>query len=173
MARKSAATKFTYILDIPATTTTLRKGKQQRVKGQNMKAARMFHSCGAMRMTNPGDGNRKQVVAIAAGGCTNPHCSTNSMLKSTEILVGEPRKGGWTRGPDLPTRIESASGVTSPDGKSFLLVGGELPGFVQSPYIYKLVFEQGLNNWEWTKLDQDLREVRKQHVAMVVPQSFC
>ncbi len=149
----------TYFLDIPTKSeggtmsTTARS-----VKGPDLNNARSDHSCGVL--TNPGDDNGQ--VVIVAGGY--------GAKKSTEMwVVGSSQ--GWTRGPDLPRSIQYSAGITSPDSKSFFLIGGEPGGPGKISEIYRLKYENA--HWQWTKMDQELQVARRGHVAMRVPDSYC
>ena len=103
----------TYFLTIPSAESDKADwGKY--VTGPSLKSPRQSSGCGVL--TNPGDGN--QLVIVAAGGViTGP-------LDTTEMLVVRPDQGEWKDGPKLPYGIQNARGVTTSDGKSFLLVGG-------------------------------------------------
>ena len=147
----------TYFLDIPSSS------ENAIVRGPDLIHPRYHHACGVL--DNPGDGNGQ--VVIVAGG-------QYRVSKSTEIwAVGSQ---GWTRGPDLPKGVWQSQGITSPDGKSFLLLGGDdgtdYPLFATAA-IYKLDYNSNSGGWQWTKLDQELKVAREGHVAMLVPDSFC
>ncbi len=90
-------------------------------------------------------------------------------LKSTEIWVAGSSQG-WTKGPYLPLAIADAAGVVSSDKKTFYLIGGEDKSREDLKTIYKLHYQNG---WRWTKLPQELEVARNDHVAMLVPDSFC
>ncbi len=152
----------TYFLDIPEVTdsdnvtATLRT-----VRGPDLNKGRGEHSCGVL--TNPADGN--QQVVIAAGGLYPGW---------TEMLTVERwSQQGWIRGPDMPRKVKAAPGVTSPDGKSLFIIGGldMNGGAFHSPVIYQLAYRNGC--WGWSEMQQKLQDGRRNHAAMLVPDSYC
>ncbi len=150
----------TYYLDIPDRTKAAESAKS--IQGPDLIVPRYDHSCGVL--TDPGDGNH-QVVVVTGGGAGIPS-------KSTEMLaVGSGQ--GWTIGPDLPMEIDQGSGVTSPDGKSFYVVGGNDDEYIEQPFIYQLEFHATNGVWQWTKQELKLQTARSNALAMLVPDSFC
>ncbi len=125
--------------------------------GPMLNEGRLGHVCGVIQDS----GNDEKKLVIAAGGYNR---------KSTEILVVGSQPERWTRGPDLPARISGAAGVTTPDGKTFLFVGGWNwdTGRLEDS-IYKLQ----CYNLEccWTKLDHRLKVARSSFLAAFVPDS--
>ena len=126
------------------------------VPGPELNEGRWGYSCGVITDS----ANDGKTLVIAAGGLYR---------KSTEIFVVGSQK--WIRGPDLPYNIGSAAGVTTPDGKNFLFIGGYNDDTEQKEdSVYKL---QCYNlNCEWTKMDQKLRFARRNFVASFVPDSL-
>ncbi len=148
--------KSTYFMDLP----TLTGSSARIVQGPDLKVARRLHSCGVL--SNPGGGQ----VVIVAGGWNN-----GTAQRSTEMLDLDLNQG-WTYGPDLPKGIDNADAVTSPDGKSLMIVGG-WDDQAYSSDIFNLDFNNDNNAWQWTKLDQALNVAREEHVALLVPDLFC
>ncbi len=146
----------TYFLDIP----TSKQGAGFALQGPDLNTGRYEHACGVLLSSNPGDGQ----VVIVVGGKSKP----GFYLRSTEIWKVDVSQH-WTMGPNLPVGISAAGGVASPDGKSFLLVGGYRDDKNSgSKSIFRLEYP-----WKWTELDQKLQVNRKEVVVMLVPDSFC
>ncbi len=118
------------------------------------------HTCGIL--ANPG--SEETDVVISTGGYWK---KTYTLMWVVKDDIGE----SWTIGPHLPTGIHYASGVTSTDRKSFFLVGGN--DGASSSAIYKLGYNNDNEDWQWTKLDQELQFGRLSHVVLKVPNSFC
>ncbi len=135
------------------------------VPGPRLNQGRYNHVCGAIEDSAD---ESKTIVIVAGGWNTNI-----SDLKSTEILIinssiEEERK--WIQGPDLPFRIYNAAGVVSPDGKSFLAIGGRNYFKRQNEdSIYKLQCHN--LKCEWENMDQKLKVARSLAVADFVPDS--
>ncbi len=151
--------KSTYFLDIP--TTDGLRSITGIVKGPDLSATRYGHDC--VVLTDPRDENRQ--IVVVAGGC----CSGNV----TEMLVVGSSEHVWTRGPDLPKEIFHAASVTSPDNKSYLLVGGADRILTEYSSIFKLEYNANEGDWVWSTLKQKLKLKRRLHVALLVPDSPC
>ncbi len=154
------AHQSTYILDIPG--SNYQPGaKYTALQGPDLNTGRYDHNCGVL--SNPGDGNEKQLIIVTGGMSI-----AGRRLKSTEIWAVDLSQS-WKFGPDLPVGVNAAAGVASQDGKSFLLVGGfRDDASTGSRSIFRLEYP-----WKWTELDQKLQVLRKDVVAMLVPDSFC
>ncbi len=126
-----------------------------------LRVGRWKHSCGLL--TDPGDENR-HVIVVTGGD------NEEEELVSTELFVVG--SAGWIPGPDLPQKADAARGVTSNDGKSFLVAGGDNDGTL-SKSILKLEYNTNDNGYEWTKLEQEMKVARQAHVALLVPDAFC
>ncbi len=155
----------TYYVDIPNVGPTGDRSPVKVVKGPELNIERWYHICGVL--TDPGDGHHK--VAIVAGGQ-----SGLKYVKSTELLVLDSldlADQGWIQGPDMPTKIRFTLGVTSPDGKSLLVIGGMNDYNNNLRSIYQLQYRNGC--WQWSELDQKLQVPKAYHAAILVPDSFC
>ena len=150
----SSAVQSTFFLPIPGGSNDARS-----MEGPDLISPRRSHACGVLK--NPSDGNN--VVVVAGGVVEDP--------KSTEMLVMDSERI-WKAGPELPTGTSGAAGVTTSDGKAFLLIGGGDEETYFS-WIFKLDYSKNIKDWQWTKLDQELQMGRKGHAATLVPESFC
>ena len=126
--------------------------------GPSLDHARETASCGLI--TDSADGSK--MVVITGGFTVN-----DTYMNSTEVLVLGSNE--WMGGPDLPEPLDSAPGITTSDGKSFLFVGG----MAQSGYrssIYRLqCFHKKCH---WNKMKQTLSQIRSSGVAMLIPDSM-
>ena len=132
------------------------------VKGPYLNTARSDHACGIMKDS----ANEGIAIVVVAGGCS----SWNSLETTEYIVLGTKQ---WRVGPDLKYCLYGASGVTTPDGKSFLLVGGayyDTGGSHEEDTIYKLE----CHNLEctWTKVNEKLQVGRQMFLAAFLPDSL-
>ena len=131
------------------------------VPGPRLNQGRLGHVCGAIKDSS----DENKTIVVVVGGLRQ---------KSTEILVidslSEEEEKKWVQGPDLPFRIWDGAGVITPDGKSFLFLGGlNYDKNQREDCIYKL---QCYNlKCEWKKMDKKLKVARRSHVADFVPDS--
>ncbi len=161
-------------LDIPGSDGSSGKIQiQSSFVGPELKVARYSPACGVL--SNPGDGSSH--VVIVAGG--TEAVRGGGLLRSTEILAldssGMIKDDGWNDVdvPELPGKaFNKATGVTTSDGKTMLVVGGEDDKREYLNWIVKLEFQLE-KGWQWTKLDQELQVARTYPVAMMVPATFC
>ena len=90
-------------------------------------------------------------------------------LKSTEILVRGTDQ--WGAGPNLKYGLYDASGVTTPDRRGFLFIGGyNWDDFKAEDTIYKL--ECRNLECEWNEVDEKLRMGRISFLAVFIPDSL-
>ncbi len=154
VGRSTGARRTTYFLDLDS---DLDQEEFDSYAGPELATARYGHVCGML--VNPGDGS-DAVVVVTTG-------HNGGILSSTEMwTVGSDR---WIGGPRFSVAIYYATGTTSPDSKSLLVVGGTTFEY-QLSAIRKLSFEDG--SWQWTKLEQELLVPRSSHVAMLIPDSL-
>ena len=71
----------------------------------------------------------------------------------------------------LPSQIEKASMVTSPNGRGVVLIGGSLMGFMFSKSMLEL-WGNSLETLKWIPLNHTLQFARRHHVAFLVPDDF-
>ena len=148
--------KSTYFLDIPRVVEST-KATVSSVRGPDFQQPSSSLMAGVLN--DPADGNRRMVVLVG------------EIYNKTEFLMLDQLDQGWTPGPDKPKAVGSSAGVTTPDGKSFLVIGGSNNRMTTDPYIYQLQHQNGC--WKWSQLEQKLRVPRQNHIALVVPDSFC
>ncbi len=76
----------------------------------------------------------------------------------------------WVDGPNLPQPISHANGLTTPDNRRLLLIGG-YAGYWTNPSatIYQLSCWYG--QCQWTKMPAKLSGPRARAVAMLIPES--
>ena len=129
--------------------------------GPYLNTGRYGHACGIVKDT----GNESMSIVIAAGGYDF------GGVKSTEYFVLGTNQ--WRVGPDLKYRIRDAFGVTAPDEKSFLFVGGRNYDKSQKPEdtIYKLEC-RNLECTSWTEVDEKLQEGRHSFLAVFLRDSM-
>ncbi len=135
------------------------------VAGPDLNTGRSNHACGILKDSF----DEGQTIVVLAGGIINRDSSTNG-LKSTEILVlGSDQ---WWAGPDLKYHIDDASGVTTPDGKSFLLVGGT--NYDKNYKLEDTIFKLKCHNLEcmWTEDDKKLQVGRDDFLVAFLPDSL-
>ena len=71
----------------------------------------------------------------------------------------------------LPSQIEKASMVTSPNGRGVVLIGGSLMGFMFSKSMLEL-WGNSLETLKWIPLNHTLQFARRHHVAFLIPDDF-
>ncbi len=152
----------TYYLDIPSETT---RTTSRSIQGPSLSIGRDSFSCGVL--DHPEDRNGQVVFAV--GGRDSREGRSFSSVE--RLVVGSNQ---WIRGPDIyqGEKIQSAAGVTSHDGKTFLLAGGWTSNGYSSS-IYKLDYSFDSSEWRWSPVEAELEVSRREHVAMLVPDSFC
>ncbi len=130
---------------------------QSWTKGPDLITGRELHSCGLI--TDLRDGSK---MVIAAGGWNHL-----DRTQSTEIWHLDSKN--FIDGPLMPTATSSASGVMSPDGKTFFVIGGVNRTNIYTTNIHSL---QCFNkNCQWKTMKQKLRVGRYGAVAMLIPKS--
>ncbi len=119
---------------------------------------------------------------VVAGGCSFT-CYTSYtnvyQLSSSELWIID-RQENWIFGPELPSRIFGASGVSSPDQSSFFVVGGETLMDVATETFEALtsIFRLTCNSLEIDSLEcswQDfgqMDEKRSAPVALIIPNAL-
>ncbi len=135
-------------------------GTEDWVGGPYLNITRWRHTCGIIKDS---DVDSEKTIVIAAGG---------GLETSTELFViGEEPLDHWTTGPNLPNRIRDAAGVATPDGKSFLFIGGfNNDKQLQEDSIYRLqCFKL---ECFWKKLDQKLQVRRELHLVAFLSDSL-
>ena len=106
---------------------------------------------------------------VVTGGYTKQfhHLEHNS----TELWIVGSSRG--ISGPTLPTSVLEGTGITTSDGKSFLLLGGKPSEFYIADdlnTIYKLDCLQ--RQCDWTLMEQKLRIPRVNPVAIPIPDNL-
>ncbi len=76
----------------------------------------------------------------------------------------------FVHGPPLHVSIHSANGITSADGKHFILIGGSGS---HMEHLYSLYRLQCFNfECQWTKMEQELQVARMDAVVMLLPDNL-
>ncbi len=78
----------------------------------------------------------------------------------------------WQIGPNLEFELTSGKGVTTPDGKNFLIVGGQKDWATFLDTIYMLKCFEHFTDCSWNLMDQRLPRSRTSAVAMLIPESL-
>ncbi len=157
----------TYFMEFP----TVGGASVKSAHGPDLNKGRRFHVCGALIRE---EGNQEQMVVIVVGGYEINNAREHEktpIQNSTEFLAMDSSSKDWTFGPDMPKGIYGAAGVTTSDRKSLLFVGGYDGQNVHDSILKLTLFKD--NDWQWTKLDQELRIPRRLHTALLVPLNFC
>ena len=128
------------------------------VAGPVLNTGRTNHACGIVKDSV----DEGKTIVIVAGGLG----SQNYLQSSEYFVLGTDQ---WKPGPDLEEQISGASGVTTPNGKSFLFVGGT-GSFGYQDASYKLE----CHNLEcmWTQVDKKLKVGRQDFLAAFLPDSL-
>ncbi len=133
--------------------------EQKWTPGPNMTHGKSNAACGLIRDSSTGE-----TMVVVAGGFGDSE-SIHHLTNSTELWILESES--WIPGPDLPILIESAAGVTSSNGRHFIVVGG---GGAHSEELFDLYKLQCFRRkCEWNKMKQELTVARKGAVAMLLP----
>ena len=119
------------------------------------------HACGIVKDSI----DESKTIVITAGGRAG-----SDFIKFTEIFVlGSDH---WKLGPDLDHRINDAFGITTPNGKSFLSIGGwNKDKFKYDEAIYKLDCHNLECSWSKVTL-RKLGVGRSAFLAAFVPSSL-
>ena len=131
------------------------------VSGPDLNTGRHAHACGMVKDS----ADDSKTIVIAAGGYDGYGDS-----KSTEYFI----VGGnqWRPGPNLEYRIEGASGVMTPDGKSLMFVGGWNDDKKDlEDAVYKLEC-WNLECTLWTEASKKLGVARNHFLAAFLPDSL-
>ena len=128
--------------------------------------SRSRHSCGKMTLKN---GNE---IIIVAGGMFE-----RNGLDSVEIL--DPSlNNGWILGPKLPFKIYDAAMITSPNGRSVVLIGGNTGIFTPQGHknkesdVFLELSGDSVETLKWHRMDQKLSHPRYQHLAFLISEDF-
>ncbi len=142
-------------------TYNFEREEQGWVPGPHLNAGRQGHACGIVKDS----ANDGKTIVIAAGGWDGW-----LGLRSTEYFVIGSNQ--WRAGPDLKYRIFAASGVTNPDGKSFLFVGGK--NYDKSEKREDTIYKLECHNLicMWTQVDKKLGVGRYLTLATFFPDSL-
>ena len=110
---------------------------------------RAKHSCAKMEING-------SVYVVVVGGYHR---------KTVELLnVSHARGQNWFKGPSLPENVHGASLLTSPTGKSVILIGGCSGRFNVSNKLFELSGDS-TSNLKWHVMDQTLVNPRSSHLS--------
>ncbi len=145
----------TYYIDIEPVPRVASGTPIERNQGPDLRTPRSNHFCGLL--SNPGDGHDKVVIVVGGKGGTNG----STELKSTEMLVVGSNSDEWIDGPNLSEDVNALTGLTSSDGKGFLLLAQDGDVVVNEKLEYDYY-----NGWKWEhskrgKKDRRFRFSRK------------
>jgi hypothetical protein len=129
------------------------------VPGPTLRVYRSRHSCGMIKK----DINSQEMSIIVAGGS-----DWRGFLSSVEIL--DPGSNTWRSGPVLPMAREFAQMVEDHDG-GVVVVGGNAQTFPGTDALLQL--PHAGPGAVWTLMKQKLKVARTEHVAFMVPDSYC
>ena len=111
------------------------------------------------------DAGDSSLVVVAAGGFNGIG------QNSTELWFQGSSE--WVEGPELPNDYYQTSGVTASDGNRFVIVGGYSQDDSGAKNYASLFELQCVNRaCSWKKMEQELELGRRNHVAMLVPDSL-
>ena len=104
---------------------------------------------------------------VVVGGYFTPARSDK-----VEILDLSKIDSGWIQGPKMLRAGNMYSSVTNPKGTGIILSGGfNLNGEPQND-MYEFDCKDSINDCQWTKLEQKLKNPRMGHVSMLIPDSL-
>ncbi len=136
--------------------------------GPQLLVEKNLHACGLFR-----DRTTCDVIAVVTGGADSITSARTNLLAVNE-LDPTTTSGPWIDGPLLPQGIIAPSGITTQDGKEFLVVGGH----PADPYLdwtsHTSIYSMSCWNLLciWSILDQQLTTFRSWGVALLVPEDY-
>ncbi len=131
---------------------------------QHLSTERQAPACGMIK-----DSSISAWILIAAGGYTGSDIVTNS-VDIVFMITDNNDPQIFHAGPVLPTKLNEAETIVTPDSTKLLVIGGEIsyyPNAAQSQNI--LQFQCWNLDCSWQKLDQELAEPKSRGVALLLP----
>jgi len=132
-------------------------GEESWTEGPELKNKRAVHSCGKIRRNK----ESQEMSIIVAGGYDG------SYLSSVEILDEDSNE--WQAGPELPFGIWRSQMVEDQNG-GVVLIGGQLSLGDILDTLYQL--PHGGQDAVWTKMEQKMKTVRREHTAFLIPDNI-
>ncbi len=151
---EATVTSSTLFIDITPT-----DGFGSSAYGPQLDIARGYHACGIVK-----DGSDGQVVVVA-GGKVGP---LGDSSYSTELWTDNAID--WVPGPNMPEGRMGAVGITSPDGKTFFVIGGY--DVYSMAEIYRMDYSSDIDDWQWIVSDSSLSSKRTWHLGVLIPDSL-
>ncbi len=147
---------------------TNKNGVHEWTIGPQLPAKKASHACGLIQ-----DQSSCDHIAVVTGGDNFFTSTTTNLLPVSEpdsATVGPP----WLTGPLLPQGVASASGITTQDGKEFLVVGGHPADWEIDWTSHTSIYSMSCYNLLcfWTTMEQQLATVRSGGVAILVPENY-
>ncbi len=125
--------------------------------GPKLKHGRAGHVCGLMYVANSTKGQKERIVVVAGGD------DGDDDLTSVELLSLDNLSQGWVEGPSLPLGVSISAMVEFDD--SLVMIGGYGVPHGGIKQLYQLSSVDG----PWEVMEQELKETRYSHVAILVP----
>jgi len=133
-------------------------------KGPQMEEARKYHGCALFRF------NDKNYAVVAGGYISYNYYNS---LSSTEILDLDSGTLEWTKGPELPVKMDRFPLVSTSQG--IMAVGGfDITNwrFKDEILILKCQDGQDPNQCQWQEYPKKLDVARSSHVVIPLPASY-
>ncbi len=124
-------------------------------QGPNLKIGRQGHVCGVIADTFD-----STLMVVAAGGYD---IDIGDMVSAEAFTL---ELGVWQDLPDMPKALSHSPGISLPNGKSFLVIGGESGSYLSDSLLELTCFNKTCT---WNEMDQKLDVARELSVAIVLP----